>query len=132
VPSPSWREVSWAMANWSPVTILTFTPICFCARDSCFGLLAGRIEHWQHTNKLPLILLIRSSHAQGRKPRPANSLTAFSMAGFTSPALVDISRITCGAPLATKELFSVRSFNSSFGALMHRIERLEMDYLKGL
>ena len=28
MPIPSWRAVSWAMANWSPVTILTFTPIC--------------------------------------------------------------------------------------------------------
>ena len=36
-----------------------------------------------------------------RKPRAANSLTALSTAAFTFAALADISRITCGAPLAT-------------------------------
>ena len=28
MPIPSSRDISLAMANWSPVTILTFTPIC--------------------------------------------------------------------------------------------------------
>ncbi len=28
VPIPNLRDISLAMANWSPVTILTFTPIC--------------------------------------------------------------------------------------------------------
>ena len=30
------------------------------------------------------------------------------------------------------ELFSVRGFDGGFGALMHRVERLEMDHLIAL
>ena len=36
-----------------------------------------------------------------RKPRAANSLTAFSTAGFTCAALAESARITCGAPFVT-------------------------------
>ena len=67
-----------------------------------------------------------------RKPRAANSLTAFSTAGFTCPALADNSKITCGAPLVTLNCLSVRAFDGGFGALMHRVERLEMDHLIAL
>ncbi len=34
------------------------------AGDGCFGLLARRIEQWQHANKLPLTFLICPRHAQ--------------------------------------------------------------------
>ena len=40
-----------------------------------------------------------------RKPRAANSLTALSTAGFTSPALADNAKITCGAPFVTLNSF---------------------------
>ena len=40
-----------------------------------------------------------------RKPRAANSLTAFSTAGFTCPALADNCKITCGAPFVTLNVF---------------------------
>jgi hypothetical protein len=43
--------------------------------------------------------------------------------------LADISRIAWGAPITTLELFSLRGFHGSFGALVHRVERLEMDHL---
>ena len=67
-----------------------------------------------------------------RKPRAANSLTAFSTAGLTSPALADICQNHLRRALGHFELLSVRAFDGGFGAFMHRIERLEMNHLIAL
>ena len=56
---------------------LDFHPHLPGARDGCFGLLARRIEHWQHANKLPLIFLIRSGYAQGTKAAVCKLIDGF-------------------------------------------------------
>ena len=109
VPSPSCFAVSRAMANWSPVTILTFTPICCGARDGCFGLLARRIEQRQHADKLPLIFLIRPGHAQGTEAAPRKFVDGFLDGGLYFAGVGRHLQNDLRRSLGHKELFSVRS-----------------------
>jgi hypothetical protein len=98
------------------------------ARDGCLGLLAWRIEQWQHAKKLPLAFLIRPRHAQGTEAAPANSLTAFSTAGFTCRHWSTSPESPAARPWPRKTVFRP-PFDGGFGALMHRVEGLEMDHL---
>ena len=49
-----------------------------------------------------------------------------------APALADSARITCGAPLVTLNVRSVRGRDGGLGAFVHRVERLEVDHLVAL
>ena len=72
VPMPNWREVSLAMANWSPVTILIFTPICTALAMVAFACSRGGSNIGKHANELPLVVLIlRGPHPRSgsRVPR---------------------------------------------------------------
>ena len=89
------------MANWSPVTILTFTPICMRAGDGCFGLLARWIGQGQHANKLPFVFLIGAGHSQGTKAASGKLIDGLLDGRLYLARLVAICRMTCGAPLAT-------------------------------
>ena len=126
VPIPSCFEVSRAMAIWSPVTILTSTPMCRALAMVALACSRGG----SNNGSTPANCHLPSSSARAtpseRKPRPANSFTAFSTAGLTAPAFVDICRMTCGAPLATKNCFPSRAFDGGFGTLMHGVEWLEV------
>ena len=127
---PNFLAVSLAMASASPVTILTFTPICQRGRDGCLGIFPRRIEQGQHAQETAIGRRPRPApRPSERKPRAANSLTAFSTAGFTCPALADNAKITCGAPFVTLNVFPSLAFDGGFGAFMHRIKGLEMDHL---
>ena len=102
------------------------------ARDGSFGLLAGRIEHWQHANKLPLVFLIRPGYAQGTEAACRKFIDGFLDGGLY---LTDVGRHLQNhlrRSLGHLELFSVRTFYGGFGALMYRIERLEMEHLIAL
>jgi hypothetical protein len=79
---------------------LTLTPICGRSRWWLWHL-ARRIEQGQHAHKLPFVFLIGAGHAQRTKAACREFVDGLLDGGFTSPALVDIARITCGAPLAT-------------------------------
>ena len=97
----SFLAVSLAMASASPVTILTFTPIAIAVAMVALASSRGGSNkgntptscHWPSPSA-------RATPSE-RKPRAANSSTAFSTAGFTCPALAASARITCGAPLVT-------------------------------
>ena len=101
-PKPSWRAISLAMAIWSPVTIFTFTPICEAVAIVLFESSRGgsnkgrtpRNRQWSFSS-------VRATPKE-RKPRAANSLTAFSTSPGTSPASAAMSRITWGAPFVTR------------------------------
>ena len=105
MPIPNFLAVSLAMASASPVTILIFTPICRAVAMVALASSRGgsnrgntpRNCHWPSPSA-------RATPSE-RKPRAANSLTAFSTAGFTWPALADNAKITCGAPLVTLNVF---------------------------
>ena len=105
MPIPSVLAVSLAMANASPVTILTFTPIC-CA-VAMVDLASSR--GGSNSGSTPRNCHFPSPSARAtpseRKPRAANSLTALSTAGFTCAASADNARITCGAPFVTLNVF---------------------------
>ena len=64
-----------------------------------------------------------------RKPRAANSLTAFSTAVFTCAGIGRQFQDHLRRALGHLELLSVRALDGGFGALMHRVERLEMQHL---
>ena len=70
VPIPSFLAVSLAMASASPVTILTFTPICRAVAMVALASSAWRIEQRQHTKKLPFAVCRRPA------PRPMNESRA--------------------------------------------------------
>ena len=102
VPIPSVLAVSWAMASASPVTILTFTPICRGGGDGRLGVVAWRVEQGQHAEELPRAVPLGPGHAQrAEAARRELARPPVSTAAFTCPALADSSRITCGAPLVT-------------------------------
>ena len=102
------------------------------ARDRCFGLLARRIEHWQHANKLPPIFLVRPGHAQGTEAARGKFFDGFLHRGLYFACVGRHFQNHLRRAFGHKKLFSVRALDGGFGALMHRIERLEMEYLKGL
>ena len=83
VPIPSVLAVSWAMASASPVTILTFTPICTRGGDGRLGVSPRRVEQRQHAEELPGPSPSARATPSERKPRAANSLTALSTSAFT-------------------------------------------------
>ena len=87
------------------------------------------IEQRQHADELPLAVLIGSRHAQRAEAAAGKVVHGFLNGGLDVAASVDISRMTCGAPFGHLELLPVRAFDGRFGALMHRIERLEMENL---
>ena len=101
MPIPSFLAVSTAMASASPVTILTVTPIWRAVAMVALASSRGG----SNRGSTPRNCHVPSSSARvtpsERNPRAANSLTACSTAALTCPAFADISRITCGAPLAT-------------------------------
>jgi hypothetical protein len=117
------------MAIWSPVTILTFTPICRALAMVALACSRGG----SNNGSTPANCHLPSSSARAtpseRKPRPAKFIDSF-LDGRLDLALVrrhlenDLRR-----SLGDKELFSVRSFDGGFGALMHRVEGLEVKYL---
>jgi len=105
VPMPSSRHVSLAMTRWSPVTILTMTP--FSPACSMVCLVSGR--GGSNRERMP-----RNSHCGGltvrdsatpsaRKPRSPSICTSLSTFGLSaSLSLVHRRRMTCGAPLETR------------------------------
>jgi hypothetical protein len=105
VPIPSFLAVSWAMASASPVTILTFTPICRAVAMVALASSRGGSNRGSTPRNCHLPSPSARATPNERKPRTANSLTAFSTAGFTSAALADKAKITCGAPFATLNAF---------------------------
>ena len=77
--------ISLAMASWSPVTILTSTPIVRAVAMVALAVLARRIEQRQYAKKLPVARRRRPAPRRANEIRaPANSLTASSTAALIS------------------------------------------------
>ena len=102
------------------------------ARDGRLGLLARRIEQGQHANKLPLVFLIRPGHAQGTEAACGKFIDGFLNGGFYFRGVGRHLQNYLRRSLRHLELFSVRALYGGFGALMHRIKRLEMKDLIAL
>ena len=102
------------------------------ARDGCFGLLARRIEQRQHAHKLPLAFLICPGHAQRTEAASRKFIDGFLDGGLYLTGVGRHLQNYLRRSLGHIELFSVRAFDGGFGALMHRVERLEMDHLIAL
>jgi len=129
VPMPNWRDISLAMANWSPVTILTFTPICTALAMVALACSARRIGHGQHANELPLVVLIGAGHAQRAEAACGKIVDRFVDLGLHVCDVGGHLQDDLRRSLRDLELFPVRAFHGGFGALMHRVEGLEMNDL---
>jgi hypothetical protein len=93
------------MAIWSPVTILTFTPICTALAMVALACSRGGSDIGNTPANCHLSFLIGPGHAQRAEAASGKIIDGLLDGGFTSPALVDICRMTCGAPLATWNCF---------------------------
>ena len=78
------------------------------ARDGCFGLLARRIEQWQHADKLPLAFLIRPGHAQGTEAARRKFVDGFLDGGLYLAGVGRHLQNDLWRSLGHEELFSVR------------------------
>ena len=105
VPIPNVLAVSLAMASASPVTILIFTPMVSAVAIVAFASSRGGSNMGNTPRNCHGPSPSARATPNERKPRAANSLTAFSAAAFTCPALADNAKITCGAPFVTLNVF---------------------------
>ena len=108
MPIPSFLAVSWAMASASPVTILTFTPIARAVAMVALASSRGGSNRGNTPRNLPLALPLGPRHAQRTEAARREFVDRLLDGGFTSSALDDKARITCGAPLVTLNSFRPR------------------------
>ena len=101
----SFLAVSFAMARASPVTILTFTPIANAVAMVALASSRGGSNRGNTPKNCHGPSPSARATPKDRKPRAANSLTAFSAAAFTCARLLDSARMTCGAPFVTLNCF---------------------------
>ena len=121
-----------AMASASPVTILIFTPICSRGRDGCLGVVPRRIEQRQHAKKLPFAVALGPRHAQRAKAARREFVDRLVDGGLHLAGIGRQRQDHLRRALRHLELLSVRALDGGLGALMHRVERLEMDHLVAL
>ena len=129
---PSFLAVSCAMASASPVTILTFTPIVRAVAMVALASSRGGSNSGSTPRNCHLPSPSARATPSERKPRAANSLTALSTAGFTCADIGRQRQDHLRRALRHFELLSVRARDRGLGALMHRVEGLEMSHLVAL
>ena len=121
----SWRS-PWRWPAASPVTILTFTPICRAVAMVALASSRGG----SNSGSTPRNCQSPSPSARAtpseRKPRAANSLTALSTAAFTCRGIGRQRQDHLRRALGHLERLAVRGLDGGLGALVHRVERLEM------
>ena len=100
-PSPTAVAVSFAMANASPVTILTETPRRPAVAMVDLASSRGGSDSGSTPTSCHGPVASARATPNDRKPRAAKSLTACSAAGAAWPPSADSARITWGAPLVT-------------------------------
>ena len=132
MPIPSFLAVSLAMASASPVTILTFTPICRAVAMVALASSRGGSNSGNTPRNCHLPSPSARATPNERKPRAANSLTALSTAGFTCCGIGRQRQDHLRRALRHLERLSVWALDGGLGALVHRVERLEMDDLIAL
>src|ERR1700685_2996973 len=103
-----------------------------CARDGCFGLLACRIEYRQYTNDLPLACFLCPRHAQRTEAASSKLVDRFLDTGFYLAGVGRHLENYVRGAFGYIELLAVRTFHRGYSALVHRVERLEMDHLIAL
>ena len=101
VPSPTCAAISLPMATWSPVTIFTRTPISLAVAIVAFESSRGGSESGSTPRNCQWSCSSVRATPSERKPRAANSLTAFSTSASTRPAFAASFKMTWGAPLVT-------------------------------
>ena len=132
VPMSSFLAVSFAMASASPVTILILTPIVSAvAMVDLASSRGGSNRGNTPTNCHGPSPSARATPSE-RKPRAAKSSTAFSTALFTCADIGRQLQDHLRRALRHLEGLAVLAFDARLGALVHRIEGLEMQYLIGL
>ena len=120
------------MARASPVTILTFTPICARGRNGGLGIFPWRIEQRQHAKKLPLAVSLGPRHAQRTKAARGEFVDRLLHGGFHLPGIGRQCQNHLRRAFRHLECLSVLAFDGGLGAFMHRVERLEMNHLISL
>ena len=79
-----------------------------------------------------IAFLIGPRHAQRTEAARRKFVDGFLDGGLYLAGVGRHLQNDLGAPLATLNCFPSAAFDGGFGAFMHRIERLEMDYLIAL
>ena len=102
------------------------------ARDGRLGLFARRIGHGQDPNELPFVVLICSGHTQRAEAACRKFIDGFLNRGFYFRDIGRHLQNDLRRSLRHLELFSVGTLYGGFGALVDRIERLEMKDLIAL
>ena len=98
-------------------------------RDGGLGVCPGRVEKRQHAQKLPRALAFGSRHAQRAEAACRKFVDGFLDGGLDLTGIGRQLQDHLRRALGHLELFAVRALDGGFGALMHRVERLEMDHL---
>ena len=100
-----------------------------CGRDRCLGIVPWRIEQRQHAKKLPLAVSLGPRHAQRTKAARGEFVDRLVDGGLHLRGIGRQRQDHLRRALRHLELLSVRALDGGLGALMHRVERLEMDHL---
>ena len=117
------------MASASPVTILIFTPIVSAVAMVALASSRGGSNMGNTPRNCHGPSPSARATPNERKPRAANSLTAFSTAAFTCPALADNAKITCGAPFVTLNVFPSLPLTVASVRLCTGSNGMEMNHL---
>ena len=101
-------------------------------RDGCLRVIARRIEQGQHAHKLPGALALGTRHAEGAKATRRKVVYGFIDCALDLPGIGRQLENHLRCALRHLEGLTVLGFDARFGALVHRIERLEVQYLVAL
>ena len=101
-------------------------------RDGGLGIFAWRIEQWQHAEKLPLPVAFGPCHAQRTETASREFIDCLLDGRLYLPGIGRQFQNHLRRTLRHLEGLSVFGFDGGLGAFMHRVERLEMDYLISL
>ena len=98
-------------------------------RDGGLGFVPRRVEQGQHAEKLPGAFCLGPRHAQRAEAARREFVDGLLDGGFHLPVIGRQLQDHLRRALGHLELLSVRGLDGGFGALVHRVERLEMDHL---
>ena len=120
------------MANLSPVTILTFTPICRAVAMVALESSRGGSKSGQHAQELPLPLRVRPRHAQGTEAARGEFVDGFLDARALPARHWPPAPRSPAARPCNLEHLAVDGLDGGLGALVHRVEGLKVDHLVAL
>ena len=101
-------------------------------RDGGFGIFTRRIEQRQHAKKLPFPVAVRPRHAESTKAARGEIVDGLVDGGFHGGGIGRQRHDDLRRPFRHLERLPVLVLDGRLGALVHRIERLEMRDLVGI